>query len=185
MHYDGKAALRSGETAVIRSLRPQDAQAAIWLIHQVMGETPYMSSYPDEIHLTAAQEIERIECAAQDENGVMLGAFVNGALVSIGHVTPVSRKERMRHRASLGVSVVQAHWGKGVGPAMLQALLEAMRPTGIEQIELVVVAENRKAIALYRRFGFVEFGRHPHAFRYRDGSYADLLLMALDLRAQG
>ena len=52
---------------------------------------------------------------------------------------------------------------------------------GLEMIELEVVCENKRAIALYEKHGFRIYGTRPHSFKYRDGSYADEHLMLLDL----
>ena len=38
-----------------------------------------------------------------------------------------------------------------------------------EQLELEVVAENERAIALYNKFGFELYGTRENTFKYRDG----------------
>ena len=52
---------------------------------------------------------------------------------------------------------------------------------GLEKIELSVYCSNVAAINLYRNLGFEEEGRKKRG-RLVDGSYDDVLLMALDLR---
>ena len=64
---------------------------------------------------------------------------------------------------------------------MIAALLEKIKDTPYEQLELEVVAGNERAIRLYERFGFMEFARHPRKLKYRDGTYADIIMMMLDL----
>ena len=44
-----------------------------------------------------------------------------------------------------------------------------------------MVSTNESAVRLYTRCGFVEYGRHPRMMKYRDGTYADTILMMLDL----
>ena len=58
------------------------------------------------------------------------------------------------------------------------------KQAGFLQLELDVVAENQSAIALYKRHGFVEFGRNPLGFRRKDGSWQEVILMRLDLRSR-
>jgi len=53
---------------------------------------------------------------------------------------------------------------------------------GYEQMELEVVSENEAAVALYRKLGFVEYGRLPHGFKNRDRSSYDLLSMFLTFK---
>lgn len=48
----------------------------------------------------------------------------------------------------------------------------------IEKVELRVRATNARAIALYKRFGFVEEGRFEKRIRLPDGSYIADLSMA-------
>jgi L-phenylalanine/L-methionine N-acetyltransferase len=45
------------------------------------------------------------------------------------------------------------------------------------RLELDVFADNQRAIALYRKFGFVHEGTHQ-AYALRDGAYVDSLSMA-------
>jgi L-phenylalanine/L-methionine N-acetyltransferase len=60
----------------------------------------------------------------------------------------------------------------------MQALMEhADRWAGILRIELQVFADNHRAIALYRKFGFEIEGTH-RAHALRDGVYVDTLTMA-------
>lgn len=48
---------------------------------------------------------------------------------------------------------------------------------GYRQIELSVVADNARAIALYRHLGFREMGRVPRALCFDDGHCSDELWM--------
>lgn len=53
--------------------------------------------------------------------------------------------------------------GKGVAQALMHACLEAMRERGTEVVWLGVWERNPRAIAFYRKFGFVEVGDHVFA----------------------
>lgn len=55
--------------------------------------------------------------------------------------------------------------GRGVGRAILDALLEWARQVGAVEIFLDVRPSNEGAIALYNSRGFVEIGRRPRYFR--------------------
>ena len=62
--------------------------------------------------------------------------------------------------------------------ALFESLCDlADRWLGVLRVELTVYADNHRAQSLYRRFGFVEEGRH-RAFALRDGEYVDALAMA-------
>ena len=83
----------------------------------------------------------------------------------------------MRHSALLGMGVVTAHRGRGIGSRMLATTLELALVRGIRRSELIVRCDNAAAIALYRRFGFVEEGRCRN-YLCIDGVDYDALLMA-------
>ena len=63
------------------------------------------------------------------------------------------------------IGVVPRARGRGVGRAILDALLEWARQAGAVEIFLDVRPSNEGAIALYNSRGFVEIGRRPRYFR--------------------
>lgn len=80
------------------------------------------------------------------------------------------------------MSVRRKYWHIGVGSAMMEMLIELAKEASLKNIELSVHAENERAIALYRRFGFEEIGRHRGKI-YVDGEYYDEILMDLHIEA--
>ena len=48
-----------------------------------------------------------------------------------------------------------------------------------------MVGENETAVRLYKRYGFVEYGRNPRGFLTRDGRWQELVLMRLELEDDG
>jgi putative acetyltransferase len=109
-------------------------------------------------------------------NSIALCAELDGRVV--GHAGLVVAPPRRAHSAGLGLSVHDAWQGRGVGTALMAALVEcADHSLGLRRIELTVFTDNAPAIALYRRFGFVEEGR-SRVYAMRDGVLADVLHMA-------
>lgn len=51
------------------------------------------------------------------------------------------------------------YWGKKLGRQIMDAALEKARGLGVTRLYLRVHSENPRAIALYSRFGFVEYTR--------------------------
>ncbi|HEX6231341.1 MAG TPA: diaminopimelate decarboxylase [Actinomycetota bacterium] len=84
----------------------------------------------------------------------------------------------LRHVATLGMHVVRSHRGRGIGSALMAEAFRWARRFGIERIELAVYPHNDPAIALYRRFGFVEEGRLVRHAKKSYG-YEDEVLMAV------
>jgi len=83
----------------------------------------------------------------------------------------------LRHTAVLGMGIVAAYRGRGIGGRMLAATLELALARGIRRSELTVRADNAAAIALYQRFDFIQEGTCRSYMRV-DGRDYDALLMA-------
>ena len=92
----------------------------------------------------------------------------------------VVRDERpgMTHVGRLGIGILPEYRGQKIGARLLAATVADAFQRGITRIELEVFATNARALALYRKFGFVEEGRKRQA-RCLDGIYEDSICMAL------
>ena len=92
----------------------------------------------------------------------------------------VVRDERpgMTHVGRLGIGILPDYRGQKIGARLLAATCADAFQRGATRIELEVFATNARAIALYRKFGFVEEGRKRQA-RCLDGNYDDSIPMAL------
>ena len=65
--------------------------------------------------------------------------------------------------------------------SLVEACVECARAAGYVQLELEVVADNERALSLYRSEGFVEYGRNPRGYRSRQSGWQELVLMRLEL----
>ena len=88
------------------------------------------------------------------------------------------RMEGFRHASRMGMGVLPAYRGAGLGRRLLTETLDAARALSIERVELEVFASNTAAIALYEKLGFVVEGHKTRA-RKIDGTYDDDVIMAL------
>lgn len=93
----------------------------------------------------------------------------------------IGTKYKVRHRAEFGISVVKKYWGLGIGKALLTSCIECAKTAGYSQLELKVVAENERAVSMYERAGFVEYGRNPKGFCSRIAGFQEVISMRLEL----
>jgi RimJ/RimL family protein N-acetyltransferase len=110
------------------------------------------------------------------QNNVQLAAFAGGELIGWADVLPKDRPIHS-HVGVLGIGLLPAVRGKGIGAALMHAALQGAQQRGYVRIELTVRAENARAVALYEQFGFEKEGVCRDAILF-DGRYEDLIMMA-------
>ena len=168
---------KNGQTFTIREATAEDAEELLPYARAVAAETDFFVIEPDEFPATVAKEREWIEGHLGHPGKLLLMAEAEGAI--IGNVSfAVGPVRRLAHRGVLGIAVVKAWRGQGVGTALMETLLAwaAASPT-VEKVSLEVFTENHSAIRLYRKLGFVEEGLRPREIKRGPGKYADALLM--------
>lgn len=90
----------------------------------------------------------------------------------------LNERPRRRHTAVLAIMVHDDWQGKGIGKAMMEAILDlADNWLQLSRVELQVYSENALAIALYQKYGFELEGRHRNHI-FHAGQYVDVLTMA-------
>ena len=181
MQYSRSITLRDGRSCTLRHGVAADGEAVLRSFIQLRTQTDFLLAYADEIRFTAEQEAQLLQAKADSPDEVLLIAEVDGAIAGTAGVDALGRRDKVRHRATFGISLDQAYWRLGIGTALTAACIECARQAGYEQLELDVVEDNVRAISLYRRAGFVEYGRNPLGLRPRTGGYQALLAMRLEL----
>lgn len=103
-------------------------------------------------------------------------AELGGRLVGIAAVT--RHKGRRRHVGDISISVHDDFCRRGIGSAMLRALVDASDNwLNLKRLELTVNVDNETATRVYKRLGFeVEGTRRADTFR--GGKYVDSFFMA-------
>lgn len=108
----------------------------------------------------------------------MFVALVNGKQVGNAGVHPLNDNPRQQHVCGLGLGIIEAYQGRGVGRALMNACLDyADRWANYPRVELTVHADNARAIKLYESLGFLVEGRFRD-YSFREGGYVDALFMA-------
>lgn len=124
---------------------------------------------------------ERLQSRAESASDVEILALVDDKVVGSAGIGKLRDREKLRHRAEYGISILKGYWRLGIGDALTKACIDCAKQAGFRQLELEVVADNSGAIRLYEKHGFVEYGRNPMGFRNREGAWQELVLMRLAL----
>jgi RimJ/RimL family protein N-acetyltransferase len=106
--------------------------------------------------------------AVETKDGTHIGS------VGFHYVNPENRK------ATLGIVIGDKRfWSKGYGTDIMRTMLRfGFEEMNLRRIDLSVDADNARAIACYRKCGFVEEGR-LREHRYARGAYSDQLWMGI------
>ena len=181
MKYSKTVRLKDGRTCMIRNGTQQDAQG-VWdnfvLTH---GETEFLTTYPEEVNYTLEQEEAYLMQKEESDRDAALLAEVDGKVGGTAGIDGSKAAEKTRHRAHVGSSIAKAWWGLGIGRALTEACIKCAREAGYLQLELEVVADNHRAMELYKSVGFMEYGRNPKGFRSRNSGWQENVLMRLEL----
>lgn len=162
---------------IIRA-QAEDAAALLEYLKIIGGETDNLSFGPEGVPLDVKTEQAYLAMQAQSQDNIQLLAKANGEIIG---TASLNRKHgRMSHRAEFGISLKKAWWGCGAATVLAQGVLDFASKAGIEQVNLEVRSDNRRAIALYEKLGFRKLCTFPGFFKI-NGELIDFDFMNLDL----
>ena len=81
-----------------------------------------------------------------------------------------------RHTVEHTIHVREAAWGRGVGRALLEALMRTARANDMHVMVGAIDSDNTASIAFHERLGFTEVARMPEVGT-KFGRWLDLVLM--------
>ncbi len=156
----------------IRSVEPSDAEALTELFNQPQAQAQTLQMPWSSL------EMRRRRLQDPDPDGPALVATIDGRVVGMLGLHLERRLGRRRDVASFGMAVHDDFAGRGVGTALMRAMLDlADNWYGLRRIELTVYADNIAAVHLYEKFGF-EIEGTGKQYALRAGEYVDAYYMA-------
>ena len=114
----------------------------------------------DEKKWTLAQWREKIAYLRKLGMPFLVAQSPSGQVLGYALVQPMSSKSAFRYSVENSIYLGQAATGKGLGRALLEALIVASEEAGIHQMVAVISDKGAESsIALHKKLGFVEVGR--------------------------
>jgi len=97
------------------------------------------------------------------------------AVLGWAALSPVSQRSCYAGVAEVGIYVAAGARGRGVGRALLEAVIESAESHGIWTLQGATIAENAASLSLQARCGFRTVGRRERIAK-RDGVWHDTIL---------
>ncbi|MDL9980418.1 GNAT family N-acetyltransferase [Microbacterium sp. ASV49] len=114
----------------------------------------------DEKQWTVAQWREKFAHLGKLGLPFIVAESPTGQVLGYALVQPWAGKSAYRYTVEDSIYLGQAAAGKGLGRALLEALIDACREKGLREIVAVVSDKGAEAsVALHEKLGFVEVGR--------------------------
>lgn len=169
--------------ARLRPMVPADLVDVLALEHELFPDDPWTPemfaeevAFPPESRLYLLAEVDAGDGGVADSD-IVSGRGAAGGTVMAGYAGMMFIPSGTQADV-LTIAVRQAYWGKGIGSALLSALLGAARGRGCAEVFLEVRADNPRAHGLYQRRGFEDIGVRRG---YYQPSGVDAIVMRKDL----
>ena len=157
-----------------------DAQAILTYLDQIGKESDNLTFGEEGIGYTLEDEEKMLESLVENPNATMILAYDGDKVVSVANLS-ASKRERTKHIAILGISVLKDYYRLKIGQTMMERLIEhSKQAPDTEIIQLEVRSDNVAAIALYTKMGFKHFAHIPKAMKIK-GEYVSVEGMSLEL----
>ena len=166
---------KSEASVVVRPGTEDDIAGALEVYSAVASEKKWIGAEPP---VDTERVTRRWRQFIENEREVFFVAEIGSRIVGTGTMRWVGASE-------VGMLVSSEYRGRGVGTALLDALLEWARDNHIHKVELKVWPHNTAAIALYEKRGFEREGYLKRHYVRANGEIWDCLIMGLQLAPPG
>ena len=177
MEFYKQIKLKNGDILTLRNAIEEDCAEFTEFTNKLFKETNFFTRGVGDPDVTEEMQFNYITKHKEANNALLLVAILNNKIVGHAHIDMKSSKIKLRHRSEFGIGILMDYWGKGIGKILTNEIIEFAKQCKYEQIELVVVNSNERAIKLYEIFGFKKFGTFVNSFKYPDGTYDDGIYM--------
>jgi len=164
------------EKITIRPLKLSDVDSCLSMINSLVKEKAMISV---QKKMTRKQEEEYIKATVKeikDKKRVVFVIDVNGKVVGISGISRLSEGTR-KHIGEIGISLRKETRGKGLGEKLFKKTMsEGIKKFRFKIIYLNVFGNNKIAMNLYKKLGFVKIGTVKKGLSHYNG-YGDWVIM--------
>lgn len=161
----------------VRVAVEEDAATMLEIQKEVLAEEDFLITTVEEFQQTIDGQKEWIQAKIANERETIFIAQYEEKMVGWLMFQSPHRK-RLAHTGTFGMMVLKEYRGLGIGKLLLKKIITwAEHNPYIKKISLGVFSTNERAIALYKKMGFVEEGRKINEIKLHDNEYIDDVLM--------
>jgi RimJ/RimL family protein N-acetyltransferase len=161
--------------AVIRYIRSSDLPSMLEYANALSAEDTFVLLSGET--LTLAEEKRYVKAAVQEVRKnkkiyVVIevdGKFAGACEVRIG-------ERRKSHTGEISISLAAPYRDEGIGTICMYCLIDQAKKLNLKLLWLHCFENNDRALALYRKVGFVDAGLVPDMYSYKGGFVGELTL---------
>ncbi len=178
--YQGR--IKTGKDIIIRYPDPSDLKEMLRYINELSDEKTFIRNQGE--HETLKSEaiyLKTIIENIKNNRAVHLLSFNNSKLIAVSGITMRDKTEK--HLGVFGISVAKDFRGEGLGKFLMELVLNEAKKEipSLKIVALDVYSNNLIAQELYKKLGFIEYGRLPNGIM-REGKFEDAILMYKNIR---
>lgn len=171
---------KSGEKITVRLASTQDASDLLAMKLNYIKDSNtlplFLEEYPDDLE----KEVELIERLSREKNSALFVAECNGQLVGNIDLNG-NQRAKLFHTGVIGMGLEEKWRGKGIGSALMQAIIDwSTKNQFISILWLEVYDSNNAGKKLYEKMGFKVCGRIDNFF-HEDDEKIDKITMVRHL----
>ncbi len=172
--------LSNHKNLIITKAHVADAPLVLDFLNRIGGETDHLTFGLNEFSVSLDDQIELIDKNITEDFQLMLIGKINDEIVSQLFLSR-SSNQRLLHIGEIGLSVSKKYWGLSIGSHMLAWAISWAKHKNLVKLHLQVRVDNKSAVKLYEKFGFLVEGMLKKSIKIQDHFY-DEYVMGLLLR---
>lgn len=170
--------LKNGISMQIKKPCKDEYESISDLIKLLSDESDNFPFSSEDFNISSDNMGKYIEYLNSRPNSIFYVAEVENKIVGIAYLEG-GKRERTFHCTNLGLGVLNKYNNLGIGSMLTSSLIEyAKNGEHIAKIDLQVRSDNKKAIEIYKKSGFVLEGKSRRAL-FIDGEFYDYINMGL------
>jgi L-amino acid N-acyltransferase YncA len=180
---DAQAEPRQAGPVLVRNSRDADVPAmlAIYLHHIRRGVEPSLDA---EFETPDAEDIKRRRKSMHRRKMPHIVAEDRGVVVGYAYAVPFRKRPAYRYCVKHSIYVHNDHLHRGIGRALMGALIDACAAAGFRQMIGYIDAANQASLGLHETFGFRQVGYLP-SIGFKFGHWTDTVMVQRSLGPGG